>query len=93
VDKQIETLELHKQTYPRDYRAAANLSDVHLRTAQFNKAADAAREAMRLNPNAAVLSTNLGVERLAVLRCSVVVARTLLPVRKRGVHGSGFDSN
>ena len=44
LDKQIETLELYKQTYPRDYRAAGNLVDAYLRIGQFDKAADAARE-------------------------------------------------
>ena len=59
LDKQIETLELYKQTYPRDYRAFSNLSDAYLRIGQFDKAADAAREAIRLNPNAAASYINL----------------------------------
>ena len=53
LDKEIETLELYKQTYPRDYRAAGNLGDAYLRTGQFDKAADALAKAIRLNPNAA----------------------------------------
>jgi tetratricopeptide (TPR) repeat protein/predicted Ser/Thr protein kinase len=60
MDKRLETLELYKQTYPRDYRATASLSDAYLKTGQFGKAADGARESMRLNPNAAVAYFNLG---------------------------------
>jgi tetratricopeptide (TPR) repeat protein len=59
IDKQIEALELYKATYQRDYRAPTNLSDVCLRTGQFEKAAAEAREGMRLNPNAAVAYENL----------------------------------
>ena len=59
IGKQIEVLELYKATYPRDYRALVNLSDVCLRTGQFDKAAAEAREAMRLNPNAAAMYLNL----------------------------------
>ena len=60
IDKQIETLELYKSTYPRDARAPNNLSDVYLRTGQFEKAAAEAREAVRLNPNSVIGYVNLG---------------------------------
>lgn len=60
MDKQIEGLELYKRTYPRDSRAYSNLADCYLRIGQFEKAAEAAREALRLNPNAAVPYLNLG---------------------------------
>ena len=54
LDKEIETLELYKRTYPRDWRAAGNLADAYLRTGEFDKSADASREGLRLNPNSAV---------------------------------------
>jgi eukaryotic-like serine/threonine-protein kinase len=60
VDKAIEVLELYKQTYPRDWRAPNNLSDRYLAIGQFQKAAEAAREALRVNPNNAVSYVNLG---------------------------------
>jgi tetratricopeptide (TPR) repeat protein len=60
VDKTIEVLELYKRTYPRDARAAINLSDRYLVTGQFERAAEAAREALRLNPNNAGAHVNLG---------------------------------
>jgi tetratricopeptide (TPR) repeat protein len=60
MDKRIETLELYKQTYPRDYRATGSLSDAYLKTGQFDKAADAARESVRLNPIGAAGLFNLG---------------------------------
>jgi serine/threonine protein kinase/tetratricopeptide (TPR) repeat protein len=59
VDKQIETLEMYKSTYPRDARAPNNLSDIYFRIGQFEKAAAEAREAVRLNPNSAVAYGNL----------------------------------
>jgi eukaryotic-like serine/threonine-protein kinase len=59
IDKQIEVLAMYKSTYPRDYRAPGNLSDVYLRTGQFEKAAAEAREAVGLNPNTAAGYLNL----------------------------------
>jgi tetratricopeptide (TPR) repeat protein len=60
LDKAIEVLELNKQSYPRDFRAPGNLSDRYLVSGQFEKAAEAAREALRLNPNTAANYVNLG---------------------------------
>jgi eukaryotic-like serine/threonine-protein kinase len=59
VDKQIEVLQTHKSTYPRDSRAPGNLSDSYLKIGQFEKAAGEAREALRLNPNTAAGYLNL----------------------------------
>jgi tetratricopeptide (TPR) repeat protein len=60
ANKAIEVLELSRQTYPRDYRAPANLSDLYLGIGQFEKALEAARDSVRLNPNSAPARTNLG---------------------------------
>ncbi len=59
LDKRIETLELIKRTYPHDIRAVSNLSDSYLRIGQFEKAVDAAREGVPLNPNNFVSHANL----------------------------------
>ena len=68
LDKEIETLELYKRTYPRDWRAAGNLADAYLRTGEFDKSADASREGLRLNPNSAVGYINLGTAFIALNR-------------------------
>jgi len=59
LDKRIETLELIRKTYPRDIRAVNNLSDSYQRIGQFEKALDAAREGVRLNPNTFASYANL----------------------------------
>ncbi|MGI8641705.1 MAG: protein kinase domain-containing protein [Pyrinomonadaceae bacterium] len=59
LDKRIETLELIKKTYPHDIRAVNNLSDSYQRIGQFEKAVDAAREGVRLNPNTFASYANL----------------------------------
>ena len=58
-DKHIEMLELYKRTYPRDYRAPINLADSYGRVGQFEKAVDASREGLRINPNSVVGYANL----------------------------------
>jgi serine/threonine protein kinase/Flp pilus assembly protein TadD len=60
LDRAIEVLELNKQSYPRDFRAVGNLADRYLVSGQFEKAADAARQGMRLNPNNTANNSNLG---------------------------------
>jgi len=59
MEKSIEALELYRQTYPRDARPHANLSDRYLRIGQFEKAAESARESVRLDPNRVVSQWNL----------------------------------
>ena len=68
VDKQIETLEMYKSTYPRDWRAPLNLSDIYFRIGQFEKAAAEARDGLRLNPNTATGYLNLGQAFIALNR-------------------------
>jgi serine/threonine protein kinase/Tfp pilus assembly protein PilF len=58
IDKQIEVLGLYKSTYPRDWRAPGNLSDVYLRIGQFEKAATLAHEGRLINPNSAATVAN-----------------------------------
>ncbi|HMZ22575.1 MAG TPA: serine/threonine-protein kinase, partial [Blastocatellia bacterium] len=59
LDKAIEAQELFKQNYPREHSGPGNLSDLYLRTGQFEKAISAAREALHLNPNTANWHANL----------------------------------
>src|SRR6185503_20662652 len=53
LDKYLETLELWKRTYPRDSAPRNNLAVKYNELGQFEKAAEEAREAVRLNPNSA----------------------------------------
>jgi serine/threonine protein kinase/tetratricopeptide (TPR) repeat protein len=59
IDKSIETLELWKQTYPRDYVPVNNLAVNFALTGDFDKQLQAALESMKLNPNAASPFTNM----------------------------------
>ncbi|HEY8227774.1 MAG TPA: protein kinase [Pyrinomonadaceae bacterium] len=53
LEKYLETLELWKRTYPRESASHNNLAVKYNELGQFDKAAEEAREAMRLNPNSA----------------------------------------
>ncbi len=57
--KVIEAYNLWKQTYPRDFTPSNNLASEYLQIGQPEKAADAARRAIELNPDAAYGYTNL----------------------------------
>ncbi|MDQ3667201.1 MAG: protein kinase [Acidobacteriota bacterium] len=61
MDKAIESLNLWKRTYPRDFLPRSNLARQYNRIAQFEKAIEEAREAIRLNPNSASAYANLGL--------------------------------
>jgi serine/threonine protein kinase/Flp pilus assembly protein TadD len=53
LEKYLETLELWKRTYPRDREPHNSLAQKYDDLGQFEKAEEEAREAIRLNPNAA----------------------------------------
>ena len=53
LDKNIETLELYERTYPNDGIPSNNLAVAYGQTGDFEKAAAAARETMRIEPNSA----------------------------------------
>ena len=59
VDRQLETLELWKRTYPRDSVPRNNLALQYNNLGQYEKAVEAAREAITLNPRAASTYSNL----------------------------------
>ena len=53
-DKAIETLELWKQTYPRDFVPRTNLAARYGAIGRHERALEEAREGLRLNPDAGV---------------------------------------
>lgn len=60
MEKDIEALELYRQTYPRDVIAPVNLSECFTRLGRFNKAEEYSRMAINIEPNIAVPYLNLG---------------------------------
>jgi len=58
-DKDIQTYELWRQIYPRDWIAANNLANDSLRVGQFDKAIEASQTALKLIPNSIYPYTNL----------------------------------
>ena len=60
MDKDIETLELYKQTYPRDNLPPGNLSSAYTTTGDYPKAEENARLSMQMDPTPFVPYTNLG---------------------------------
>ena len=59
TEKSIETLKLYKRAYPRDAIPPVVLSDQYEAIGQFEKAADEARDGLRLNPYYAIAVQNL----------------------------------
>ena len=59
LEKYIEVLELYKQTYPRDDRPYINLSVAYDRVGQWEKSAEEAGEAIRINPHTVAPHGNL----------------------------------
>jgi DNA-binding winged helix-turn-helix (wHTH) protein/tetratricopeptide (TPR) repeat protein len=53
-DRAIETLELWKQTYPRDFVPRTNLAARYVAIGRHQRALEEAREGVRLNPDAGV---------------------------------------
>lgn len=51
LNKVLETLDLWQQTYPQDWRAKADVAETRLMMGQFEQAAAAASETVRLDPN------------------------------------------
>src|SRR5262249_40690895 len=59
VERGIETVELYKQSYPRDERGPLNLSDRYGRIGLFERSVVEAQQALALNPNNAIGYWNL----------------------------------
>ncbi|HZT58182.1 MAG TPA: protein kinase [Pyrinomonadaceae bacterium] len=60
LDKAIEVLHVYDQSYPHDFRVSGNLSYAYLIEGRFDKAADEARESVRLNPDISNWHVTLG---------------------------------
>ncbi|MGH9794394.1 MAG: protein kinase domain-containing protein [Candidatus Acidiferrales bacterium] len=60
VPKAIETYELWKRTYPRDFTPYNNLANSYAIIGQFEKALAEAQDAVRLDPDSAFAYSNLG---------------------------------
>lgn len=60
AEKNIETLELYSQTYPRDIVGVVNLGTVYTQIGKFNKSEEYARSALNLDPTNAIPYLNLG---------------------------------
>jgi serine/threonine protein kinase/tetratricopeptide (TPR) repeat protein len=61
TDKFIEGYELLVRTYPRDFVAWNNLGNRYNSVGQFEKAAEACRQSIRLNPNWVIPRNNLAL--------------------------------
>src|SRR6266404_2855076 len=61
ADKFIEGYELLVRTYPRDFTAWNNLGNRYNSVGKFEKAAEACRESIRLNPNWVIPRSNLAL--------------------------------
>ncbi|HYR77437.1 MAG TPA: protein kinase [Pyrinomonadaceae bacterium] len=61
TDKSLEAYELVVRTYPRDFTAWNNLGNRYNSVGQFEKAAEACRESIRLNPNWVIPRSNLAL--------------------------------
>jgi tetratricopeptide (TPR) repeat protein len=59
LDQAMQTYELWAQTYPRDGEPHRNLGDVYATLGQLEKAAEEAREAIRLDPEDGISYSNL----------------------------------
>jgi serine/threonine protein kinase len=68
LDKSVETLEVYKRTYPRDFRPPGNLSFTYSWLGQFEKALGEARASVSLNPNVSAWQVALGTSLLRLNR-------------------------
>jgi tetratricopeptide (TPR) repeat protein/class 3 adenylate cyclase len=68
LDKAVQTFQETIESYPRDFRAYANLGIVYGAQGQFEKAAEATRQSLRLAPDSVNLYGNLANYALALQR-------------------------
>jgi tetratricopeptide (TPR) repeat protein/tRNA A-37 threonylcarbamoyl transferase component Bud32 len=68
IDKAIETCNLWKQEYPRDYEACIYLDAAYYAYGQFEKAIAESQEALRQNPSRAYCYSNLAWDYVALNR-------------------------
>ena len=97
-DRAIETLEMWKQTYPRDFVPRTNLGARYGAIGQHERALEEAREGVRLNPDAGVAYASMAhsficLDRYREARATIeqARARTLEPPYSRYMlYGIGF---
>jgi eukaryotic-like serine/threonine-protein kinase len=68
TDKSIGAYELLVRTYPRDFAAWNNLGNRYSSVSQFEEAAEACRESIRLNPNWVIPRSNLALALISLNR-------------------------
>ena len=68
MEKAVSSSELFQQAYPRDSSAHNSLGNLYGRLGNHEKAEEESREALRLNPNAAVYYQNLGANLVSLNR-------------------------
>jgi DNA-binding winged helix-turn-helix (wHTH) protein/tetratricopeptide (TPR) repeat protein len=68
LEKAVSSVELFQQTYPRDSSAHNALGILYKRLGNHDKSVEESREALRLNPNAAVYYQNLGADLVSLNR-------------------------
>ncbi|HXG64331.1 MAG TPA: protein kinase [Blastocatellia bacterium] len=68
LDKAIETLELWKQTYPRDVEPPNTLANSYIQVGQYERAVEEAQEAIRLNPTRPQPYANWGLALICLNR-------------------------
>jgi len=66
TEKSNQVYEVWKQSYPRDYVPPLDLGNAYMILGQWEKALSEAREALRLQPYSAVVTSNLGWIQLAL---------------------------
>jgi Flp pilus assembly protein TadD len=66
IPQAIQAYELWAQSYPRDYLPRANLGSLYTLLGQYDKSIAANEDARRLEPNAALVYSNLATAYLAV---------------------------
>jgi eukaryotic-like serine/threonine-protein kinase len=66
IEKGIQNYELLTEAYPRDARAYGNLGVAYASLGQYEHAAEATRQALRLNPDRVVNYENLAIPYLAL---------------------------
>lgn len=89
TERSIETLKLYKRAYPRDAIPPVVLSDQYEAIGQFERAADEARDGMRLNPYYAIAFYNLCTALLRLNQLSEV-KQLCQDAFQRGMDGDYF---
>lgn len=91
MDKDIETLEVYKQTYPRDNLPPANLASAYMTVGQFQKAEENSRASIAIDPQQFVPFTTLAQALLRQSRFDEARA-TIEDAFERGFKNEDFNA-